>query len=501
MLGARLTADVDHAGRSQPAQVGQERLARTGARRVHEHDVELFAGARHAREHAAGVADHELGVFDAVDAGVLARVVDGFAVALDAEQLGAALLGRHNADRPGTAVGVADAVARLDVGEFDREFVERFGGDGVGLVEGRAADAEAAAAQLIFDVARAVEHLLLTAQDHARALAVHVEHDGRDLGMGFEQPVDEHLGARDAGPVAHQGEHDLVGHIGGPHEGVAQQPLAGLLVVGLDVEAREQAGDRGDDGTGAPVFDKALGAGDDVVRPTLEDAPARGGAAVATGTARGEGELDLVAEVPRVVHAENGVGLALVVREQLFDVVLLAVELLVVGHGEPFAAAAALGDGAAHFDAALVGVFGTGVVERLAVVAELPVRVVVRLIAVVVVEPVVGSFAPLVSTVEVAVLLAAVATRLLLVAVPAPVPALAAVVPISIPPAPMVPVVSAAIPVAVPTAVAVAAVVTGAAAVSAPVAAVSAAVAVSPVPVTPAAVGAAVARTARRAVV
>ena len=179
-----IAADVDDAARPQAAEVCQEGLAGAGAGRVHEHDVELLAATSHAGELAASVGGHERGVLDAVDLGVDLGVLHSFGIALDADELGAARLGCHDADGACAAVGVADAVGAAQVGHLDGQLVEGLRGDGVGLVERARGDAEAAPAQLILDVARAEEHLLLLAQDDARALGVGVEHDRGDLGVG-----------------------------------------------------------------------------------------------------------------------------------------------------------------------------------------------------------------------------------------------------------------------------------------------------------------------------
>ena len=108
-----------------------------------------------------------------------------------------------------------------------------------------------------------------------------------------------------------------------------------------------------DDGARLLVLDIALAAGHDVVGAALKDAPTHGGSALAVGHAGGKGKLDLVAVALGVVHAHDGVDLALEVGEELLDVLLFALELQVVGHGEPLAAAAALGYGTPTLDAAL----------------------------------------------------------------------------------------------------------------------------------------------------
>ena len=354
-----IAADVDDAARPQAAEVCQEGLAGAGAGRVHEHDVELLAATGHAGELAASVGGHERGVLDAVDLGVDLGVLHGLGVALDADELGAARLGCHDADGARAAVGVADAVGAAQVGHLDGQLVEGLRGDGVGLVERARGDAEAALAQLILDVARAEEHLLLLAQDDARALGVGVEHDRGDLGVGAQDGVDERLGQR--GRVAHEREHDLVGGMGDAHEGIAHGARAGLLAVGGHAVIGHETGDRADDGTGGGIFDHALLAGHDPVAALLKDAPAHGGVAVLV-LAGSQGQLHLVAVAARVDHAHERLDLDGVVGEELLDVVLLALELHVVGHGEPLAAAAALGNGAVH---------GHALVEQLVVVVLL----------------------------------------------------------------------------------------------------------------------------------
>ena len=84
-LGARLAADVHHAPRRELGEVGDERHGRTGARRVHEHHVEVLSGPRHAGEYAARVTHHELGSSKAVHRGVGAGVLHRIGVALHAQ--------------------------------------------------------------------------------------------------------------------------------------------------------------------------------------------------------------------------------------------------------------------------------------------------------------------------------------------------------------------------------------------------------------------------------
>ena len=177
--------------------------------------------------------------------------------------------------------------------------------------------------------------------------------------MGAQDGVDERLGQR--GRVAHEREHDLVGGVGDAHEGVAHGARAGLLAVRGHAVIGHEAGDRADDGTGGGILDHALLAGYNPVAALLKDAPAHGGVAVLV-LAGGKGQLHLVAVAARVDHAHERLDLDGVVGEELLDVVLLAFKLHVVGHGEPLAAAASLGNGAVH---------GHALVEQLVVVVLL----------------------------------------------------------------------------------------------------------------------------------
>ena len=63
-----------------------------------------------------------------------------------------------------------------------------------------------------------------------------------------------------------------------------------------------------------------------------------------SGLPGARGRLHLVAEVPGVVHADDGLDLHVDVGEELLDRGLLHIELHLIGHGEPLAAAAALGN-------------------------------------------------------------------------------------------------------------------------------------------------------------
>ena len=146
------------------------------------------------------------------------------------------MLGRHQADGANAAVGVQHLLPAGKPRELHGLAVEHLCLHGVDLIEGLGGDAEPAPAQLVHDVAGAVEHLLPLPQHQGGALVVDVLQDGGDLRVELPQLCHKVLFGGEHGGARHQHHHHLAGGKAPLYQHVAQKAPARVLVIGLELE-------------------------------------------------------------------------------------------------------------------------------------------------------------------------------------------------------------------------------------------------------------------------
>lgn len=116
---------------------------------------------------------------------------------------------------------------------------------------------------------------------------------------------------------------------------MAQQSLAGVLVIGGNVKALRKLGDAIEYGAPALCFDQTLAHLDELVRTALVHAKAR--LALPAGRIR---RHDLVTIGNRLVHADYGINVTAERLEELLEHRALARKLNGIGDGKPLAATA-----------------------------------------------------------------------------------------------------------------------------------------------------------------
>ena len=185
------------------------------------------------------------------------------------------------------------------------------------------------------------------AENRVRAALVDVLRHCRDEGRPRADALDELPLMRDALAVGDDGEQALVGRVAHAHHGMAEKPAAAVLVIGGNAHVLRRAGDGVQRLACVRSLDQAFGAWDDAVRAARVEARAH--ASVRAGR-EGRGRLMTIANglVAILVHA---VDLEVIddvsredVREERGDGLALALELDGVGHCQPLASAATLGD-------------------------------------------------------------------------------------------------------------------------------------------------------------
>ena len=329
----RVAGDVHDALRREPAQRREKALVAARARRVKDDHVGTCAALRHALQKLPGVGGVEPHVVRRVALRVLDGVAHGVAVALHADDFLGAAAG-ENADGAGAAVSVDHRLRSGQPGELQRLAVEHLRLHGIDLVKRARRDAECEFSELLFDVAGAVEHLAVRAEHEARLPAVHIVDDGGDLRVALQQRFHEVALAGEHAPPRHEHDHDLPAAKPALDEHVAQRAAPGVLIVGLNLEAAQQAADGDDDAVGGLILDHAVADRDDPVRRGLvhagDDLPLP--AAAKCG-------LHLVSVMVGVRHAENLLHVAKA-AEQANRLRLLEVELFGVAQILELAAAA-----------------------------------------------------------------------------------------------------------------------------------------------------------------
>lgn len=253
----RAARHVHHPLRPDGRDGGEKALVTAGARGIEDDDVGVFAGLRHALQEVARVGGVEADVVRAVRLRVADRVAHGVAVVLHADHA-CGIPAREDADRAGAAVGVHDGLFAGQPGIVECRAVEHLRLHGVDLVKRARRDAEREVSELLADIARAIEHLAVGAEHEARLPGVDVLHDGRDVRVPLQQRAHEVALAGQHTVRRHEHDEDLPAAPAAPHEHVPQRAAAGVLIIGMNLEALEQAADCDDDLVGDRILDHAV---------------------------------------------------------------------------------------------------------------------------------------------------------------------------------------------------------------------------------------------------
>ena len=253
----RVAGDVHDALRREPAQRREKALVAARARRVEDDHVGTCAALRHALQKLPGIGGVEPHVVRRVALRVLDGVAHGVAVALHADDFLGAAAG-ENADSAGAAVSVDHRLRSGQPSELQRLAVEHLRLHGVDLVKRARRDAEREVPELLADISRAIEHLAVWAEHKARLPGVDVLHDGRDVRVPLQQRAHEVALAGQHAVRRHEHDEDLPAAPAAPYEHVPQRAAAGVLVIGADLEALEQAADRDDDLVCDGILDHAV---------------------------------------------------------------------------------------------------------------------------------------------------------------------------------------------------------------------------------------------------
>ena len=215
--------------------------------------------------------------------------LDGLRHDLYTDQL-PALIGHGKADGAHAAVEIQQRVVRGQLRVLRGNAVQPLGGKRVDLIEGQRPQPHRYAAKRVLNVARAVQDMVLAAQNDVGVFGVDVEQDGADGRELLPQRGAKLLCVGQLCPGAYQTHHDLPAVRTAPQEDVPHQSLAALLVVGADALLRKKGAQRVADLVQHAGLQLAVRAGDDAVGAPGVEADARHAVLV-----RAHRELHLVA--------------------------------------------------------------------------------------------------------------------------------------------------------------------------------------------------------------
>ncbi len=177
-------------------------------------------------------------------------------------------------DGAATTVSVHKNVTLLQVHAVNRELIEQLGLLRIGLVERGGGDIELAAEQLVAHALGAIDDTSLLTQDGIAGATVDVLSDGDDMRIERRDGLKELLRMRQVALSGHEGDHDLVGAPAAANDGIAKQPQMLVFVKGGNMQPLGLACDAVENLTSARRLDRALGYGNDSVRPALKKAAA-----------------------------------------------------------------------------------------------------------------------------------------------------------------------------------------------------------------------------------
>ena len=143
--------------------------------------------------------------------------------------------------------------------------VQPLGSQRVDLIEGQRPQTHRYAAESVLNVARAVQDMVLTAQNNVGVFGVDVEQNGADGRELLPQRGAKLLCVGQLCPGAYQTHHDLSAVRAAPQEDVPYQPLAALLVVRADALLCKKGAQRIADLVQHAGLQLAVRAGDDAV--------------------------------------------------------------------------------------------------------------------------------------------------------------------------------------------------------------------------------------------
>ena len=326
-------------------------LMHAGARRINDHHIgDAVLSHKLSREHIFHVAGKELGVVDAVDAGVELGILNSLGDILNAYHL--TRLPRHEIGyRASAGVEVIDELVSSEPGEVAGNFIEFVGLLAVGLVERLGSHAEPQSFHLLLDVvATAIEHKLLVTKRIVDLEVDHI-HERGNLRELLTQSTHHVVDGLAVVLAKDHHEHQLASAGGAHHYHAHKAHVVAYVVEGvatlLGVIAQEEA-----DAVADVVLKPAFLNVEHLVKATRDVEPH----GVAVGELYptlhllggepalvGEGELELVAVEGGFLRPQDGRNLG---QRHLSDalqgvdhLLLLAAKLVVIGQMLPLAAA------------------------------------------------------------------------------------------------------------------------------------------------------------------
>ena len=230
--GGRVAGDVDHTAGRHGADgvddVGRQPLPR----RVHAHHVRADAPLFQVGGGFAGVGADKFHVAHAVLLGVGPGVLDGRRHDLRADDLFRPLC-HHQTDGARAAVQVHHRLVARQSGELQGTVVQHLRLVSVDLEEGGDGQLEGQAAQTILQGVVPPQHPIVPSQDDVGLAGVDVQDHPHRFGTGGRQRLDQLLLKGQRLGVGHHADEGLPLPIGAD-EHVADEPLAGALVIGGD---------------------------------------------------------------------------------------------------------------------------------------------------------------------------------------------------------------------------------------------------------------------------
>ena len=241
-----VAADVHHPAGSHAYHGGEGSLVTALAGRVQHYDIRVqpLSGELGGSLPGIGAEKAALGGYGLAHAGgVGLGALNGLRHDLHANQL-PALIGHGKADGAHAAVEIQQRIIRGKLRVLRGNAVQPLGSQCVDLIEGQRPQTHRYAAKGVLNVARAVQDMVLAAQNDIGVFGVDVKQNGADGRELLPQRGAELLCVGKLCTGAYKAYHDLSAVRAAPQEDVPYQPLAALLIVGADALLRKKGTQR-----------------------------------------------------------------------------------------------------------------------------------------------------------------------------------------------------------------------------------------------------------------
>ena len=235
--GGGVAADIDHPAGGHGDDSGKGCFVTAFAGRVEHHNIRVQAlgGKLRGRLTSIGAEETALCGYGITHAGSIGLgAFDGLRHDLHADEL-PAMVCHGQANGAHAAVEVQQQVIRGQLSIFCGNAIELLSGQSVDLIERQGAQLHRNAAEGVLDEPGAVQGVGLAAQNHIGVFGVDIDQDGGDIGKLRSQCAAKLLCVGQLCPGADQTDHDLAAVDTPAQKHMTHQPLARLLIVGLNV--------------------------------------------------------------------------------------------------------------------------------------------------------------------------------------------------------------------------------------------------------------------------